>query len=251
MQGQLPYQSTQACQVFERLQHWIALHDRGRSAIQGSEENTQYIEVVSKGLPPNSGLGVRQGTYIELLSSAMQQPPETMAFKQVASIERLVNSARGVRTPCLYYELKHLAINRDSDWRFVVRTLSRSALLDRIRWCEVFVGDIVILRRQAKALEQRTTRLADLRTTVGSSQHVEAKVRMLLVRGENAVAQSDVCEDVLLRALRRLSTLVEWSYSVSRSCSGCFAGRRSLRNQTSPAFCRAACACTQSSRTGR
>lgn len=159
----------------------------------------------------------------------MQKPLEQSTYAQVISVERLVASARGTRTPCLYYELKHHAINRDSDWRPVVRNMTQCAVLDRIKWCEVFIGDILILRRLAEALEQRTMRLADLAAPVGSPQHVEAKLRLLLAKGENAVIQSDVCEDVLLRALRRMLTLADWSYTVSSSfCKSDVA----LRNHT-------------------
>ena len=38
----------------------------------------------------------------------MQTFADVLEFKHVINIERLVGSARGVRTPCLYYELKHL-----------------------------------------------------------------------------------------------------------------------------------------------
>ena len=148
-------------------------------------------------------------------AAAMQQAPETMAFKQLNSIERLVNSAGGTRTPCLYYELKHMAINKDSDWRPVVCILSESAVLDRIKWCEAFIGDILILRKSAEGLQQRAARKADLKAPVGSRQHIERKLMLLLARGEDIVTQSDICEDILLRALRRMLVLAEWAHTVS------------------------------------
>lgn len=181
----------------------------------------------------------------------MQQPAETMAFQEVISIERLVSSATGVRTPCLYYELKYMAINKDSDWRPVVRNMTEGAVLDRIKTCEVFLGDMLILRSLADGLERRATRLADLGASVGSSQHVEAKVRLLLVRGEDAVIQSDLCEDILLRALRRMLTMVEWGYRVSPFLLDLPTRALHSNLATPPSACRAACACTQSLQTGK
>ena len=111
--------------------------------------------------------------------------------------------------------MKYFAINKDSDWRPAVHSLPECATLDRIEWCGVFISDILILRKLAETLEQRAARLADLAAPVGSRQHAEAKLQLLLARGEDAVTQSDVCEDVLLRALRRMLVLAEWGYTVS------------------------------------
>ena len=182
----------------------------------------------------------------------MQETAGTTAFQQVISIERLVDSARGVKTPCLYYELKHMAINKDSDWRPVVNILTERDMLDRIQWCEAFIGDILILRQLADALEQRMTRVADLKAPVGSQEHIEGKLRLLLARGENAVLQSDVCEDVLLRALRRMLTLTEWGYTVSPFPIS-FTICHPLDCAPTPhvrSCCRAACAFIKTLRTG-
>lgn len=92
--------------------------------------------------------------------------------------------------------------------------MSQGEVPDRIRWCEVLVGDVLVLRKQAETLQRRAARWAALTAPVGSGQHVEARVRLLLARGEDAVAQSDACEDILMRALPRLFTLLEWAYRV-------------------------------------
>ena len=163
----------------------------------------------------------------------MQPPAEMTAFGRVASIERLVNSARGVRTPDLYSEMKYFAINKDSDWRPAVHSLTECATLDCVEWCGVFISDILIIRKLAETLEQRATRLADLAAPVGSRQHAEAKLQLLLARGEDAVTQSNVCEDVLLRALQRMLVLAEWGYTVSLAFLVCLRG--ALHSKTTSA----------------
>jgi len=48
---------------------------------------------------------------------------------------------------------------------------------------------------------------ADLAAGLGTQQHEDKKLALLLTKGEDAVASLDICEDVMLRAVRRLSTL--------------------------------------------
>ena len=88
----------------------------------------------------------------------------------------------------------------------------------------MFISDILIIRKLAETLEQRATRLADLAAPVGNRQHAEAKLQLLLARGEDAVTQSNVCEDVLLRALRRMLVLAEWGYTMSLAFLVCLRG---------------------------
>ena len=146
----------------------------------------------------------------------MQEASEVVLFRTLISIERLVESVQGTKTACLYAELKRMAISRDNDWRALVHSISMDALAARIRWCEVFVGDLMLLQQRAAAFEDRMVRQGiDLTCYLGSKQHEEKKLLMLLTRGEDYTAQADICEDVLLRAVRRLITLVDWAYAVS------------------------------------
>ena len=150
------------------------------------------------------------------MAAAMQQDPEIAAFKHVISMERLVDSTRGLRTPCMYYEVKYFAMNRESDWRPVVSSMTATGVLGRIRWCEVFLGDLLVLRNQTQLFERRmiNDRGVDLETQLGSKEHEDKKLRLLLTEGDDVVASLDMCEDVLLRSVRRLQTLVGWAYAV-------------------------------------
>ncbi len=146
----------------------------------------------------------------------MQDNGAVQAFGHVLSLERLVKQTKGLRTPFMYYEIKHLAINKDNSWQPVVEIMTEMAVLDRIKWCEVFLGDLLVLQSRMEIFEKRMTeRGADLVTPLGSRQHEEKKLALLLTQGEEVVASQDICEDVMLRSVRRLATLSEWAYKVS------------------------------------
>lgn len=137
------------------------------------------------------------------------------AFEHLLSLERLVKDVKGLRTRMVYYETKHMALNRNTDWQPVIDCMTDSAVLARIQWCEVFLSDMVIIRRRSDEFEKRMAQKgADTQNTLGSREHEEQKLRTLLRLGESAVAAQDACEDVLLRGVRRLMTLVNWAYEV-------------------------------------
>ncbi len=83
----------------------------------------------------------------------MQGIEAVNAFKYVLSLERLVKQTSGLRTPSIYSEIKFLAVNKDSDWQPLVEGLTEAAVLDRIRWCEVFLGDLLVLRNRMEMFE--------------------------------------------------------------------------------------------------
>ncbi len=146
----------------------------------------------------------------------MQGIEAVNAFKYVLSLERLVKQTSGLRTPSIYPEIKFFAVNKDSDWQPLVEGLTEAAVLDRIRWCEVFLGDLLVLRNRMEMFEWRMEkRGADLAAGLGTQQHEDKKLALLLTKGEDAVASLDICEDVMLRAVRRLSTLCSWGHLVS------------------------------------
>lgn len=146
----------------------------------------------------------------------MQQDPEIAAFKRVISMERLVDSTQGLRTPCMYYEIKYMAINKESDWRPAVSSMTVIGVMDRIKWCEAFLGDLLVLHNHNQLFERRMiiNHGVDLETQLGSKEHEDKKLRLLLTEGDDVVASLDMCEDVLLRSARRLQTLVGWAYAV-------------------------------------
>ena len=146
----------------------------------------------------------------------MQQEPEIAAFKKVLSLERLVQSTRGLRTPGAYHEMKHLATHKDCDWRLAVSSMTATSVLNRIKWCEVFLGDLLVVHNQTQLFERRMVKDCgvDLETQLGSKEHEDNKLRLLLTKGDDVVAGFDMCEDVVLRSVRRLRTLVGWAYAV-------------------------------------
>ncbi len=149
-------------------------------------------------------------------TAGMQGIEAVTAFKYVLSLERLVQSTQGLRTPSMYFELKNMAVNKDSDWQLAAEGLTEAAVLDRIKWCEVFLGDLLVLRNRMEVFEWRMEeRGADLAAALGTQQHEDKKLALLLTKGEDAVASLDICEDVMLRAVRRLSTLCSWGHLVS------------------------------------
>lgn len=144
-----------------------------------------------------------------------QQDNFVFAFRHVLSMERLVQEVRGLQTPDMYNCLKHYAINKHTQWEAYVNPMEELSVLDRIEWCEVFLKDLLLLHKHTTVFEQQMVeRGADLERQLGSQEHEDKKLRLLLYKGETAVFIEDVCEDVLLRSARRLRTLVNWAYTV-------------------------------------
>ena len=138
------------------------------------------------------------------------------SYRHVISMERLVREVRGVRTPDPYYELKRLAINKNTGWESYVAGLTELSLFERIQWCETFLEDLLLLHRHTITFEKdMVEKGADLKSHLGSQEHETRKLHTLLYKGEQVVFNQDVCEDVFLRSARRLRTLIEWAHAVS------------------------------------
>ena len=171
-----------------------------------------------------------------------QQDSFVFAFRHVLSMERLVQEVRGLQTPDVYSSLKHYAINKHTQWEAVVNRMEELSVLDRIEWCEVFLKDLLLLHKHTTVFEQKMVeRGADLERQLGSQEHEDKKLHLLLYKGENAVFIEDVCEDVLLRSARRLRTLVNWAYAVRTVGEPCIA----FHGQTLFRFVLAAQACSR------
>lgn len=146
----------------------------------------------------------------------MQPENHILSYRHVISMERLVQEVRGMRTPDLYYELKHYAINRFTRWDAFVERMSELTVIDRIQWCEAFLEDLLQLHKHTITFEENMIKKGtDLEHRLGSQEHEHKKLHMLLYKGENAVFSEDVCEDVLFRSAHRLRTLVLWAHTVS------------------------------------
>ncbi len=148
----------------------------------------------------------------------MPDTSEFATYKHLICIERLVESARGVRSPCLYTEMKYMACNRKTDWGAAVQGMPTDQVPDCLKWCEGFIADLMLLKQRAGEFETRMLKKhgIDLDSFLGSKLHEERKVVMLLTRGETYAAEQDLCEDVLLRAVRRMETLADWAYTVRK-----------------------------------
>lgn len=148
----------------------------------------------------------------------MQQDGYLLAYKHILSMERLVGEVRGLQTPDTWYEIKHYAINKNTRWETYAERMTELSVTNRIQWCETFLEDLLLLHQHTISFEQSMVkRGADLRYRLGSQEHEDKKLHMLLYKGEQAVFSEDVCEDVLLRSARRLRTLISWAHEV-RAC---------------------------------
>lgn len=140
------------------------------------------------------------------------------AVKHVLSLRRLAEETTGLRTPDFYISVKLMAAKVHFDWKPMVASITPDAVLHRIKWCEMFMGDLLVLQNRLRLFEKRMlARGVDVTHPLGSREHEERKLRMLLEDGEDAVAAVDICEDVLMRSSRRLDTLIGWGYKVSNS----------------------------------
>ena len=149
----------------------------------------------------------------------MPTQPLDSTLPRLISLKRLVDGVRGTKTDLLYFEIKRMAVLKDTDWEPVISRMSEPAVLARIQWCEAFLKDLVLIEARSGEFERRMARKgADMTNALGSRQHEEQKLRLLLSQGEAAAAAQDACEDVLLRGVCRLMTLVTWACEVYDRC---------------------------------
>lgn len=152
----------------------------------------------------------------------MQTDSYLSAYRHVISMERLVQEVKDLHTPDAYYEIKHFAINKGTQWTAFVDRMTELTVMERIEWCETFLQDLVLLHQYTIVFQKSMIKKGvDLEHRLGSQEHEHKKLHTLLYKGENVVFSEDVCEDVLLRSAGRLRTLVRWAHEVCVCLSFC------------------------------